>query len=493
MDKVRIGAIGCGLRTTALLNWMLPKNDRLQVTAVCDISEKAAATVRKFLGGAPRIYVDYRDLLTDPSIQWVMIGSWNCLHAEQTVAAFRAGKNVFCEKPLATTIDDCLAMRDAWQASGKTFVLGYTLRYSAMYRKIKELIDSGAIGTPISLDFNETLPFAHGGYVHAGWRSQTRFSGPHVLEKNCHDIDMANWLLASLPVKAASFGGCNFFTPQYRRRIDQIGPTPDGKKAYCDWWNALGFDPPPADPFRADKDIADNLVAILEYANGVRASFHVNHNAGLPERRIYICGSEGAIRAGTVPDQIELGRIAWDTKPEIISTPTLGPHGGGDVFLAESIIASMVDAAPPVTSMIDGLTSAITCLAIDEAMRTASIVDLRPSWPPGKRPPYHPDLPPCPLIPTRARAGPRNLELIPRRLPPPARLGRRSSARTSIVRNQLLTARRSVLRCRLIQDNSLLEVCPCPTNLRPNCLCLAVGPRVSSPLSCMSSLWPNSL
>lgn len=380
METVGIGVIGCGLRAKTLVGQMLAKSKRVEVRAVCDVSEKAAAAGREAFGGKATIHKDYRDLVADPAVEWVMIGSWNCCHAEQVIAAFEAGRNVFCEKPLAITIEDCLAMREAWRASGRAFTIGYTLRYSPMYRKVQELIASGAIGAPVSLEFNETLSFGHGGYIHADWRRNTKLAGPHILEKCSHDVDLVNWMIGSLAVKAASFGGCDFFTPRYRRRIDEIGPAPDGKKAYCDWWDVLGHNPPPADPFGADKDIIDNQVAILEYGNGVRASFHTNLNAGIPERRMYICGTHGAIRAGMAPNQIELCRIAWDARPEIVTTNASGEHGGGDAILADSLIASMADGAPPVTSMTDGLTSALTCLGIDEAMRAGTVVDLRPAW-----------------------------------------------------------------------------------------------------------------
>ncbi len=81
-----------------------------------------------------------------PDIDWVMITSWNCCHRDHVVGAFEAGKDVFCQKPLATSLADCVAIREAWQASGRMFILGFSLRYAAHYRKIRELLDQGAVG-----------------------------------------------------------------------------------------------------------------------------------------------------------------------------------------------------------------------------------------------------------------------------------------------------------------------------------------------------------
>ena len=80
------------------------------------------------------------------------------------VAAIEAGKHVVCEKPLATTLDDCEAIRAAARRSpGGIFFFGLVLRYSPFYRRVKQLLEDGEIGRIVSFEFNETLPFFHGG------------------------------------------------------------------------------------------------------------------------------------------------------------------------------------------------------------------------------------------------------------------------------------------------------------------------------------------
>ena len=73
---------------------------------------------------------------------WIFIGSWNAFHARQAIAALGAGKNVFCEKPLATTLEDCLAVQRAVRNSGCVFAFGLVLRYSPHYQKIRELVQN---------------------------------------------------------------------------------------------------------------------------------------------------------------------------------------------------------------------------------------------------------------------------------------------------------------------------------------------------------------
>jgi predicted dehydrogenase len=154
---------------------------------------------------------------------------------------------------------------------GRTFFFGLVLRSAPLYQKVHDLITSGAIGDLISFEFNETLAFNHGGYIFGNWRRHRAVAGTHLLEKCCHDLDLANWIVGSLPTRVASFGGKNFFIPKYQHQVDQIGPDANGQPAYSGW-----TDRHRTNPFSGTADIFDNQVAILEYANQVRATFHTN-------------------------------------------------------------------------------------------------------------------------------------------------------------------------------------------------------------------------
>ncbi len=277
--------------------------------------------------------------------------------------------------PQSHSYADCLAMFEAWKKSGCKFNIGFTLRYSPHYRKIKELLDSGAIGRVVSLEFNETLDFNHGGYIMGDWRRLTANAGTHLLEKCSHDIDLVNWMVESRAARVASFGGLNIFRPENVGMIDKIGADPKGRSAFQTWPGTVNLN-----PFTSNKDILDNQVAIIEYENGVRATFHTNCSSGIPERRMYICGTEGAIRADVIAGRIEMRRIGFDTTPEEIDVGVAGGHGGGDDVLIRSLAGCMLEDDEPFTGLDDGLKSAFTCFAIDEAERTGKTVSLASYW-----------------------------------------------------------------------------------------------------------------
>jgi len=375
MKKIKIAAIGCGGMGLPIVKGLLSLDERLQLVGIYDPNEKSIKKTMEEIEPQPKVYDSYQSLVADPEIDWVMIASWNIFHKEQTVAAFEAGKNVFCQKPLATNIDDCKEMYDAWKKSGKMFNIGFTLRYSPHYRKLKQLLEEGIVGKITSMEFNETLDFNHGGYIHGDWRRLRKYAGTHLLEKCCHDIDLVNWMVESRAHRVASFGGNDFFIPENEKHVERIGKNKDGISPYVTWGGLVKLN-----PFTSDKDIVDNQVAIIEYENNVRASFHTNCNAGIPERRMYILGTEGAIRADVLIGKIETKRIGFDTQIENASSDASGGHGGGDEVLVAELAESMLNGTTPVVSLKEGLEASITAFAIDDALDTGKVVDVTPYW-----------------------------------------------------------------------------------------------------------------
>ncbi|MCF8241426.1 MAG: Gfo/Idh/MocA family oxidoreductase [Melioribacteraceae bacterium] len=375
METVGVGMIGAGSMGMVIAEKLAELNPRIKINSIYDPDQRSIDNALNILPPPVTVHDDYKSILNSPHTDWVMISSWNCYHKEQVIASFEAGKNVFCQKPLAVNLEECKEIYESHKKHNSLFNIGFTLRYSPHYRKIKELIDDGAIGYIVSMEFNETLDFNHGGYIMGDWRRLQKYAGTHLLEKCCHDIDLANWIINSRAKRAASFGGLNFFIPENEHHIDRIGKDQNGKPAYSTWFGLIN-----ENPFTSEKDIVDNQIAILEYENGVRASFHTNCNAGIPERRMYILGSEGAIRADVLTGIIELKRIGFDTKIIDKSTGASGGHGDGDDVLARELADSMINNSVPAVGIEAGLLSSVTSFAIDEAMNTGTVIDIEKYW-----------------------------------------------------------------------------------------------------------------
>ncbi len=373
--EINVGIIGCGGRINGVLSRVMKKSDRIKLAALCDISEDSINCAKDTFNFTGPCFEDYRKMLQMEELDWIFIGSWNCYHAEHTIASFEAGKHVFCEKPFATSTEDCRRIVQAWHESGKMFTIGFTLRYSPHYRKVKELVDAGEIGELISMEFNETLSFNHGGHIMSDWRRKKEYTGTHLLEKCCHDIDIAQWIVNSRARRVASFGGNDFFLPRNEYMMEKLGKNDKGRQAYMTW-----NQPTYVNPFTGDHDVVDNQVALIEYDNNVRAAFHTNIHSAIPERRMYLLGSEGALRADVIQGTIELAKIGFNEPIHDMSSGSKGGHGGGDNILAESVANSILYGNPPQTSVKEGFYSSVTTFGIDRAMDNGQVVEMAPIW-----------------------------------------------------------------------------------------------------------------
>lgn len=375
--KIGIGLIGSGRRLRSVVNRVLAKGEeRLKVVAVYDPDPLAINEARAQFGEI-RVCESEAELLAMEEVGWVFIGSFNHRHAAQAIAALRAGKDVFCEKPLATTLGDCVAVRRAVEETGRIFALGLVLRYSPHYRKLRSLVEAGAIGPLVSFEFNETLNFFHGGYIFGNWRRHRELAGSHILEKCCHDLDLANWLTGSLPIKVASLGGRDFFRPGNAYLTNSLARGASGREAYEVW-----DDHHRVNPFSPGAEINDNQVVILQYASGVRGTFHTNCNTALPERRFYLCGTMGTLRGDAITGKIEWKRIGHDQQPEYFdSHPDAMPgHAGGDEIMASGLAATLLNREEPLATAEDGVRSCVAAFGIDQACETETMVDMRPLW-----------------------------------------------------------------------------------------------------------------
>ncbi len=371
---IQIGLVGAGARLRRVVQLLTQNEDGIKVSAVFDPSAEAIDHVHRLWGNQVEVAASVPDLLSQEGVEWVFVGSRNCDHAENVTQALEAGRSVFCEKPLATSVEDCLQIRDALKDSEATFAYGLVLRYSPFYRTLKEILDSGSIGKVISFEFNETISPDHGGYIFGNWRRSCQLAGSHLLEKCCHDLDLANWLIGSLPVRVSSFGGRRFFVPENQELHERFGKK-HGKSLFEQW-----PDPARVDAFSEGADILDHQVAILEYANGIRAAFHTNCCVSIKERRFYICGTLGTLRADMITGMIELRRHGFDTFTEVRDSGFRGGHGGGDQLMATELRDTLMEGVPPAAGLEEALCSNLSALAIDLAADSGAVVDLRPWW-----------------------------------------------------------------------------------------------------------------
>jgi predicted dehydrogenase len=154
---IRIGIIGCGKIAQVRHIPEYADNKNVQLYGYFDLNQDRARELAQKYGG--KAYETYQLLLADKDIDAVSVCTANYSHAKITIAALTAGKHVLCEKPMATTLQECEDMVKAARETGKYLMLGHNQRLAKAHVKARELIEEGKIGKIIS--FRTT--FGHGG------------------------------------------------------------------------------------------------------------------------------------------------------------------------------------------------------------------------------------------------------------------------------------------------------------------------------------------
>ena len=273
-----------------------------------------------------------------PAVSWVIVSAINCLHKDYCLAALKAGRHVFCEKPLATTIDDCIAIKKAVVKASRMFMTGFVLRHSPFYSAIRSLVEERFVGKVVSMEANEMLDADHGGFIFRNWRRFKDKSGPHILEKCAHDIDILNWMAGSIVTSVAAFGGNDIFTPENKETARRLQE--EGDERYEPLYESWGSYED-VDAFTCAKSVEDNLVAVLQYRNGIRATFQTNCCSALPQRQLKIFGVEGTLDGDSISGRLRARRVARGS--ELVEREYAGgQHAGGDAIQALELWTAMV-------------------------------------------------------------------------------------------------------------------------------------------------------
>lgn len=376
LGTVKFGIIGCGGRILHL-GRNLNEYEGVELKGVWDPSMCNARDLLNQIRGENQgtIYHSYEELLADQELEWVMIGSPNVFHAEQIISAFKAGKHVFSEKPIAIAMDELLAIKKAHETSQKLFATGFTLRYATIYREAKKILESKVLGEIISVNGSENILPDHGSYIMSNWRRLKELSGPHILEKCVHDMDLLNWLIDSVPVQISAFGGNSMFVPKnnaiYEAHHEQFG-------AWDNMWPVEKYEQGDSNPFMSDKTIEDHVVAIMKFANNVHVQFQATTSNVIPERRLYFSCTQGNLIVELYSGKLIYKKLGDQDLTEVDLVG--GGHGDGDYFIVKELMESMVEGKIPVCSGEEGIRSAVVGLGIEEARVSGTVVDLTPVW-----------------------------------------------------------------------------------------------------------------
>ncbi|WP_163537508.1 Gfo/Idh/MocA family oxidoreductase [Gracilibacillus sp. YIM 98692] len=183
---VNFGVIGTGAIGRTHIDRITNRLAGGKIVAVTDINDESAKSTVEEYGLDATVYPDDTTLLEDDHVDAVIVTSWGPAHAQSVLSAIKAGKFVFCEKPLATTAKDALEIVDAEMAVGKQVVqVGFMRRYDQGYKQLKSTVKNNEIGEPLM--------------IHACHRNQSQAESytteMTAVDTLIHEIDALHWLV----------------------------------------------------------------------------------------------------------------------------------------------------------------------------------------------------------------------------------------------------------------------------------------------------------
>jgi predicted dehydrogenase len=203
MAKVRLGIIGTSGWTDLICLKTLQGDPDVEIAAICGRSREHTTAVASQYGIASA-FTDYRELLSHPGLDGVIIGAPDDQHLPMTLAAIEARLHVLCEKPLANTATDARRMLDAAEAARIKHMVMFTWRWQPHYQYLKQLLDDGAFGRVFRAQFSFITNFAQDNNYQ--WRMDPARANGVIGDLGSHMIDMGNWVFGSVASVSADLG-----------------------------------------------------------------------------------------------------------------------------------------------------------------------------------------------------------------------------------------------------------------------------------------------
>jgi myo-inositol 2-dehydrogenase/D-chiro-inositol 1-dehydrogenase/scyllo-inositol 2-dehydrogenase (NAD+) len=276
MDKLKLCLIGAGRAGMVHARNYQFEISNTKIVAVVDANKKVAEEAAKELN-ASNFFIEFEEALAGVEFDAVCIGAPTFVHAETVIRAADAGKHIFCEKPLSTTLKEAEQMENAIKRNNVKFQIGFMRRFDQNFLKAKKIIDQGEIGNPILVK-----SVGRGPGLPPQWYCDVKRSNGLLAEVNSHDFDSLRWLSGSDYEQVYALAD-NFKCPQY-------------KEEYPDFY--------------------DTAAVSLRFKNGVLGLIDGCCPATYGyDARMEILGTEGMLQIGS---QQASSVLVWNNKSQLI-------------------------------------------------------------------------------------------------------------------------------------------------------------------------------
>lgn len=414
MKKLKVILIGAGNRGGTYTDVMAAMPEQFEVVAVAEPRNSRREYIQQKHNILDNMcFTDYKPLLALGKIADIaLIATMDRDHFEPAMTAINLGYDLLLEKPITPTPEECIALTENAEKHGVKVVICTVLRYTPLFIKLKEIIDSGRIGKVMSINHEECVEFVHQShsFVRGNWGNSER-SSVMLLQKSCHDIDILQWLLGKKCKKVQSFGALSYFTTENApegapERCIEGCPVADtciynSVKLYLEndsnWFRSAATKLVKSSDedvkkallesnygrcvFHCDNDVVDHQTVNMLFEDDITVTFTMNaFNTG--GRYINIYGTKGEIRAALKGDTpIKVYDIVSKKIEEIPSSGTdgiVGGHGGGDAGIITTLYKYMTNdyTGNSVPTIQESCYNHLVTFAVEHARLTGTVVDV---------------------------------------------------------------------------------------------------------------------
>lgn len=418
MKKLSAILLGHGMRGEAYAKYAVSHPDELEIKAVAEpeVSRRKKAQDAYHIP-AEMAFESWEPLCDLPKMaDFAIIATQDRMHRDPALKLIEKGYNLLLEKPMAPTAKECKEIAEAAEKKGVKVIVCHVLRFTKFWYALKEILDSGKIGTPLSIIHTEGVGHMHQShsFVRGNWRNSVE-SAPMILAKSCHDMDILQWLLGKPCVKVQSFGGRDHFNAENRPEgaplrcadncphadtcmyepvhfytqvkdnpwrdvvADTVGATDEQIV------EALRTGPYGRCAYACDNDVVDHQTVNLQFEGGCTVAFTMT--AFTDGRTIRVFGTKGEIDANMEDNKIRVHIFAGDradsTTEEIqldhVGQDISAGHGGGDTGIMIDLLKHFND-EPASKSICDVRTSYLNHLiafAAEESRLTDTVIGLQ--------------------------------------------------------------------------------------------------------------------
>ena len=358
--------------------------DEMKITAVAELRPDVLADYGEEYGiPEERRFPSAEEFFRqDKMSDFAFICTQDGQHKKHAIMALEKGYDLLLEKPMAISLEDCRAITEKANQTGRAVVVCHVLRYTPFYAKIKEVLESGRIGSVVDLHQCENVGYWHyaHSYIRGNWRKESE-SSPMILAKCCHDLDILYWLAGKKCRAVSSFGSLKYFNEKSapegagKRCLDgsctikgecpfdaekiYIGSPVTGVRVNQSWpVNVLSLDltedgirraleegPYGRCVFACDNDVVDHQIVNMDFEDGVTASLTMCGFTSQVNREIKVMCTGGELTADMVSGKIHVTPFGKETETIVINDEydALNGHGGGDHMLVEEMMHTDMD------------------------------------------------------------------------------------------------------------------------------------------------------